>query len=104
MSETRAASPRDEEGRREDARWYTADRVFLSDGLIVIDYDMVPKVFRWAEQETSRADIYSDWWDGWFYVGGSLMNGERLATRDPFTRRPITQEDVDRGSLPPRGH
>lgn len=86
------------EAREKDPRWYTADGVFLSDGLLVIDYDMKPKVFTWAEQD-ARAHIDTDWWDGWFSVGGSLMNGERMTTRDPFTRAKVTQADVDRGSM-----
>lgn len=102
MSDAHSPSPADEDGRRADRRWYTANNVFLSDGLLVVDYDMVPRKFSWAEQEGPRADIYSKYWDGWFYVDGQSMNGERLTTVDPFTRRQITQEDVDRGSLPRR--
>lgn len=89
------------EARERDPRWYTATNVFLSDGLIVIDYDMKIHRFSWAEQER-RARIDSEHWDGWFSVDGSLMNGERLGTIDPFTRRVLTEEDAVRGTLPPR--
>lgn len=87
--------------RRQDPRWYTATNVFLEDGLIVVDYDMVVHRFSWAEQE-KRASLDSQYWDGWFYVDGSSMNGERLGTIDPFTRLVLTEQDAVRGTLPPR--
>jgi hypothetical protein len=101
-SDTRFFGPAAPVGARErDPRWYTATGVFLSDGLIVVDYDMKVSRFSWAEQDR-RARMESEYWDGWFSVNGSLMNGERLGTIDPLTRRPLSEADAERGTLPPR--
>lgn len=71
--------------REYDVRFVTADGVHIVDGLRVWDYDREPGTVDFAATEPERA-----YWDGWFRVrrdagGHSLMNGDRLAVRDPFT-------------------
>lgn len=68
-----------------DTRFRTADGVEITDGLWVWDNDLRLGTVDFAKSRPER-----ETWDGWFYVrhattGWSLVNGERMATRHPFT-------------------
>lgn len=82
--------------RENDPRMVTADGVQITDGLIVLDYDY--EVTR-IDFSNPRSNFESKYWDGWFYcANGSLMNGERVTTRDPQTRRKLTEADIKTSS------
>lgn len=76
--------------RKDDPRWYTADRVPIVDGLWVWTYDLRPAVVSLSESDPDRK-----YWDGWFRAveengHTALMNGERMVTVHPFTRERVT--------------
>lgn len=69
--------------RRNDPRFYTADRRYITHGVRVWDYDLRAGTVWFTEREPDGKH-----WDGWFQVindhgGTSIMNGERLCVRHP---------------------
>jgi hypothetical protein len=81
--------------RREDRRFYTADGVFITDGMRVWDYDRDPCMVWFTDGSPGGKH-----WDGWFRcIGDSgavyLQNGERLCVRDPFTGKQPPQPSPD---------
>lgn len=69
-----------------DPRFRTADGVEITDGLRVWDNDLRSGVVDFAACPINHA-----YWDGWFAIkhdegGYSMVNGERMTTRHPFTR------------------
>jgi hypothetical protein len=71
-------------------KYFTADGVEITDGLVVWDYDM--DLSRVSLADTTGMD--SPWgFDGWFGLRTvsdnrrKLMNGERMVTVHPFTRQ-----------------
>jgi len=84
-------------GKRDTASvHHTANGVQITDGLAVWDYDL-----RAGRVDFHLSRVTSPHFDGWFTVvhqggGRSLMNGERLTTRHPFTGQPASD------ALPPQ--
>lgn len=88
--------------RESDPRFRTANGVQITDGLRVWDYDLKSGSVDFAE----TARFGRSYWDGWFRVRvdgaerTSMMNGERITTRHPFTRDappPAPERDTGTG-------
>lgn len=79
------------EPHTDDPRMFTANRVLITDGLVVMDYDR-----RVTTVDLGRSEITRQFWSGWFRTAnGGLFDGSRLSTVDD-NGRPV--------HLPREGH
>lgn len=83
------------DAREADTRFYTDDGVFITNGLRVWNNDLAPCAVWVAGSGTD-----TDTWDGWFQTitdtgAITLLNGERMVTRHPFTRADVPPPPVD---------
>ena len=75
----------------------TVDRVEITDGLWVWDYDLDLSRISFADTSMLNSEHFDGWFSLWSLEGRrKLMNGERMVTVHPFTRQPATDAVAER--------